>query len=85
MSRGGDSYRLYFWNPKQLIRVGVPGDRIFGTDLFCSFPIGITDSDKIAFGALTENPYLVLPPESCAYDASADTFQIPELPLPIEV
>ena len=85
MSRGSDSNCLYFRNPKQLVSVCVPRNRIFGTDLSCSFPIGVADSDKIAFGALTENPYLVLAPESCAYDASADTFQIPELPLPIEV
>jgi hypothetical protein len=85
MSRGGDSHCLYFRNPKQLVSIGVPRNRIFGTYLSCSFPIGVTNSDKIAFGALTENPYLVLAPESCAYDACADTFQIPELPLPIEV
>jgi len=85
MRRGGDSHCLYFRNPKQLLSVRVPWNRIFGTDLFCSLLVGVADSDKIAFGALTENPYLVLAPESCAYNASADTFQIPELPLPIEV
>ena len=85
MSRSGDGYCLYFRNPKQLVSVRVPWNGIFGTDLFCSFSIGVADSDKIAFRALTENPYLVLAPESCAYYASADTSQIPELPLPIEV
>ena len=65
--------------------VSIPRNRIFRPDLFCSLVIRVADSDKIAFGILAEDSHLILAPESGSYDAGADTFQVLELPLPIEV
>ena len=85
MSGRGNSHGFYFGNPKKLLQVGIPWNRIFRTDLSCSLTIRVADSDKIALCTLAKNPYLVLSPESGTYNAGADTFHVPELPLPIEV
>jgi len=85
MGRCCDSHGFYFGNAKKLVCISIPWHRIFRANLFCSPAIRVADSDKIAFGILAEDSYLVLAPESGSYDASADTFHVPELPLPIEV
>jgi hypothetical protein len=85
MSRCCDRHGLYFGNAKKLVCVSVPWNRIFRANLFRSLAIRVADSDKIALRILAEDSYLVLAPEPGSYNASADTFQVPELPLPIEV
>ena len=85
MGRCCDRHGLYFGNAKKLTCVSIPGDRIFRANLSCSLAIRVANSEKIAFGILAEDSYLILAPESGSYDAGADTFQVLELPLPIEV
>ena len=85
MGRCCDRHGFYFGNAKKLMCISIPRNRIFRPDLFCSLAIRVADSDKIAFGILAEDSYLILAPESGSYDAGADTFQVLELPLPIEV
>jgi hypothetical protein len=85
MSWSRDRHGLYFGNPKKLFEVCIPWNRIFGTDLFRSLSVRVTDSDKIAFVTLAKNPYLILAPEPGPYNAGANAFHVPELPLPIEV
>lgn len=80
-----DRHGFNFGNAKKLMGIGIPRNRIFRPDLSCSLAIRVADSDKIAFGILAEDSYLILAPESGSYDAGADTFQVLELPLPIEV
>ena len=85
MGRCCDRHGFNFGNAKKLSSVSIPRNRIFRANLFCSLAIRVADSDKIAFGILAEDSYLILAPESGSYDAGADTFQVLELPLPIEV
>ena len=85
MGRCRDSHGFYLGNAKKLMCISEPRYRIFRPDLFCSLAIRVANSDKIAFGILAEDSYLILAPESGSYDAGADTFQVLELPLPIEV
>ena len=85
MGRCCDRHGFNFGNAKKLSSVSIPRNRIFRANLFCSLAIRVADSDKIAFGILAEDSYLILAPESGPYDAGADTFQVLELPLPIEV
>ena len=85
MGRCCDCHGFNFGNAKKLSSVSIPRNRIFRANLFCSLATRVADSDKIAFGILAEDSYLILAPESGSYDAGADTFQVLELPLPIEV